>query len=48
MLIEKKRLTDKQATLMVARYLAKVSLAMMKSGQKYDPYRWRRDEIEAA
>ena len=47
MLTEKKKLTHKEGTLMVARYLAKVSLAMMKSGKKYDPYRWRKDEIKA-
>ena len=46
MLVEKKKLTHKEGTLMVARYLAKVSLAMMKSGEKYDPYRWRKDEIK--
>lgn len=46
-LIEK-GLTHKQATLMVARYLAKVSFGMMKNGQKYDPYRWRKDEKVAA
>lgn len=46
-LIEK-GLTHKQATLMVARYIAKVSLGMMKNGQKYEPYKWRKDEIEAA
>lgn len=46
-LIEK-GLTHKQATLMVARYLAKVSLGMMKNGQKYDPYRWRKDDKVAA
>ena len=41
-------LTHKQAILMAARYLAKVSLGMMKSGQKYEPYRWRKEKIEVA
>ena len=45
-LIEK-GLTHKQATLTAARYLAKVSLGMMKTGQAYEPYRWRKDEIAA-
>lgn len=43
-----KRLSDKQAKLMVGRYLAKVSLSMLKTGQKYDPYRWRKDVVTAA
>jgi transposase len=46
-LTEKGR-THKQATLLVARYLAKVSWGMMKNGQKYDPYRWRKHESIAA
>jgi transposase len=41
-------LTHKQATLMVARYIAKVSWGMLKSGEKYDPYKWRKDELDAA
>jgi len=40
--------THSQAALMVARYLAKVSLGMMKNGQKYEPYRWRKTEKETA
>lgn len=43
-----KGLTHKQAVLMAARHIASVSLGMMKSGQKYEPYRWRKDDIEAA
>ncbi len=43
-----KGLTDKQAHQMVSRYLAKVSLSMLKNGRKYEPYRWRKDEITAA
>jgi len=43
----KKGLTHKQATLMVARYIAKVTFGMMKNGKKYEPYRWRKDEVEA-
>ncbi len=42
-----KNLTEKQATLMVARYLAKVSLGIMKSGKKYEPYRWRENKTVA-
>jgi hypothetical protein len=30
----------------VARYIARVSLAIIKSGQPYDPYRWRKNVIE--
>ena len=46
--LKEKGLTHKQATLMVARYIAKVSWGMLKSGQKYDAYKWRKDELEAA
>ena len=42
-----KGLTEKQATLMVARYLAKVSLGIMKNGKKYEPYRWRENKTVA-
>jgi len=44
----KKNLTHKQASLMVARYIARVSFGMMKSGQKYEPYRWRKDEVNTS
>ena len=37
----------KQATLSAARYIAKVTYGMMKSGEKYEPYRWRKNEISA-
>lgn len=30
----------------VARYIARVTLAIIKSGQPYDPYRWRQNIIE--
>lgn len=43
-----KGLTHSQAVLMAARYLAKVSLGMMKTGQKYEPYRWRKTEKDTA
>ena len=46
-LIEK-GLSSKQAHLQVARYIARISLGMMKTGQKYDAYRWRKDELTAA
>jgi hypothetical protein len=32
---------------MVARYLAKVSLGIMKNGTKYEPYRWRENKTVA-
>ena len=46
--LTEKGYTHKQATLLVARYLAKVSWGMMKNGQKYDPYRWRKHDVVAA
>jgi len=45
--LTKKGLNHKQATLMAARYIARVTLGMMKSGQKYEPYRWRKDGVDA-
>jgi len=46
--LEEKGLPHKQASLMAARYIAKVSWGMLKSGEKYDPYKWRKDELDAA
>lgn len=45
-LIEK-GLTIKQAKLMTARYLAKVSLGIMKNCKRYEPYRWRENKTVA-
>lgn len=47
-LLEQKGLNHKQATLMIARHLAKISLGMMKNGEKYEPYRWRKDDVDSA
>jgi hypothetical protein len=33
---------------MAARYIAKVSWGMLKTGQKYDPYKWRKNELDVA
>ena len=46
--LKEKGLSKKQAQLQIARYIARVSLGMMKNGQKYDAYRWRKDELTAA
>jgi len=46
--LREKDLNSKQAHLQVARYIARVSLGIMKSGQKYDAYRWRKDQVTAA
>lgn len=46
--LKEKGLTHKQAALMIARYIAKVSWGMLKSGQEYDAYKWRKDELGAA
>ena len=40
----KKGLNHKQATLSIARYIAKVTFGMMKSGKKYEPYKWRKED----
>lgn len=47
-LITEKKLTDKNAVNTVARYIAKVSLGIIKSGKKYKPYKERVKEKEAA
>lgn len=38
-LISEKKLTDQKARNMVARYIAKISLAIIKNGDKYKPYK---------
>lgn len=47
-LITEKKITEKKAVNSVARYIAKVSLGIMKSGKKYQPYKKRVKEKEAA
>ncbi|MCF8259831.1 MAG: IS110 family transposase [Melioribacteraceae bacterium] len=37
-LIDEKKLTDQKARNMVARHIAKISLAIIKNGKKYKPY----------
>ena len=46
--LQQKGLSKKQIEIQIARYMARVSLAMMRNGQKYDPYRWRKDDVVAA
>jgi transposase len=46
--LQQKGLSKKQIEIQIARYMARVSLAMMSNGQKYDPYRWRKDDVVAA
>ena len=47
-LITEKKITEINAVNAVARYIAKVSLGIMKSGKKYKPYKIRGKEKEAA
>lgn len=47
-LITEKKITEKNAINSAARYIAKISLGIMKSGQKYKPYKRERKEKEAA
>lgn len=47
-LITEKKITEKNAVNSAARYIAKISLGIMKSGQKYKPYKRERKEKEAA
>lgn len=49
-LLKEKKLTEYNAKHAVARYIAKISLGIIKSGEKYKPYRWRdnKKENEAA
>jgi transposase len=43
-LVETKRLSDKDAKQAIKRRLATLCYGILKSGQKYDPYRWRKTE----
>lgn len=47
-LVTEKNLTEKNAVNSVARYIAKISLGIIKSGKKYKPYKKRGKEKEAA
>jgi len=47
-LVTEKNLTEKKAVNSVARYIAKISLGIIKSGKKYKPYKKRGKEKEAA
>lgn len=49
-LIKEKKLVGHNARNAVARYIAKISLGIIKSGEKYKPYKWRdnKKEKEAA
>jgi len=44
--LRSKGVAEHNARHAVARYIARVTLAMIKSGQSYDPYRWRQNVIE--
>jgi len=41
-LITKKRLPEDKARHQISRYIARISYGMLKNGEKYDPYRWRK------
>jgi len=47
-LITEKNITEKNAVNSVARYIAKISLGIIKSGKKYKPYKKRGKQREAA
>lgn len=47
-LLTEKKTTEKNAVNAVARYIAKISLGIIKSGKKYKPYKKRVEEREAA
>ena len=40
-LLKEKKLAEYNAKNALARYIAKISLGIIKSGEKYKPYRWR-------
>lgn len=41
-LLTKKGLSEDKARNQIARYIARISYGMLKNGEKYDPYRWRK------
>ena len=43
-LVKEKSLTEQNANNAVARYIARVSLGIIKSGKKYKPYNWRENK----
>jgi len=45
-LLKEKNLAEHNARNTVARYIAKISLGIIKSGEKYKPYRWRNNKKE--
>ena len=45
-LINEKKLEEHNARNAVARYIAKISLGIMKSSKKYQPYKWRQNPKE--
>lgn len=45
-LLTKKGLPEDKARNQIARYIAKISYGMLKSGKKYEPYRWRKKRAE--
>lgn len=45
-LLNEKKLPEYNAKNALARYIAKISLGIIKSGEKYKPYRWRENKRE--
>lgn len=45
-LLKEKKLAEHNARNAVARYIAKISLGIIKSGEKYKPYKWRNNKRE--
>ncbi len=45
-LLKEKNLSEYNARNTVARYIAKISLGIIKSGEKYKPYKWRNNKKE--
>ncbi|KAF0143294.1 MAG: hypothetical protein FD143_3442 [Ignavibacteria bacterium] len=45
-LLKEKKVAEHNAKHAVARYIAKISLGIIKSGEKYKPYRWRENKKE--
>ena len=43
-LLKEKKLSEHNARNAVARYIAKISLGIIKSGEKYKPYKWRNNK----
>ena len=45
-MIKEKSVSEQNASNAVARYIARVSLGIIKSGKKYKPYSWRKNKKE--